>query len=106
MAEDTDMKHSDSLILARIDERTKAHTTDFAQHVRDDGEKFEKVFSFVTKRFDKMDERFDNIDKKLEPLQNESNQRKGAVAISKMISMAAYSCIALAAGWFGGGVHK
>lgn len=67
------MKDSDSNILARIDERTIAQGMTLAAqnvalttHVKEDGEKFEKVFQFVSKSFDKMDQRFDKIDEKFE----------------------------------------
>lgn len=93
-----DMKDSDSNTLARIDERTSAQTVAFALHVKDDSERFDKVFSFITKRFDKIDE-------KLDTLWDEKNQRKGAISFSKILSGGAYACIALAAGYFGGN-HK
>lgn len=90
-----DMNDQDSNILARIDERTKAQVTSFALYVKDSGE-----------RFDKIDSRFDKIEGKIEPLQNESNQRKGAIGMSRFLSAGFYSVLALAAGYFGGQGHK
>lgn len=94
------MTDSDSNTLARIDERTMGLTTSFAAHVKDDGDKFEKVFSIMTKRFDKIDERFDKIDGKIEPIQNESNQRKGAFQASRLISGALWGSVVLAVSYF------
>jgi hypothetical protein len=93
----TDMTDSDSNTLARIDERTQALTASLALHVKDDAEKFEKVFSVVGKRFDKIDE-------KLDTLWDEKTARKGAMALSKVLTGGIYAAIALAAGYFGG--HK
>jgi hypothetical protein len=102
----TDMKDNDSATLARIDERTQAQTIAFALHVKDDGDKFDKVFSFITKRFDKADERFDKIETLVGELRDERNQRQGALGLSKILSGGIYACIALAAGYFGGVSHK
>lgn len=117
------MSSLDSATLARIDERTNAQTTSFTAHVKDDAEKFDRVFNFMSKRFDKIDERFDKMDskfeatnikidnnsdlinKKVEPLQNESNQRKGAFNASRLISASAWAVVVLAANYFMTG-HK
>lgn len=98
----TDMKDSDSATLARIDERTSAQTTSFALHVKDDGEKFEKVFNFVSRRFDKMDERFDKMETIVGGLRDERNERRGAYGFARLMTGGIYAAIALAAGYFGG----
>lgn len=94
-----DMTQSDSNILARIDERTQAQTVAFALHVKEDSERFDKVFNFIGKRFDKIDE-------KLDTLWDEKNQRKGAIGFSKILSGGIYGCLALMAGYFGNEMHK
>lgn len=94
-----DMKDTDSNTLARIDERTSALTTAFALHVKEDGERFEKMFNFMTQRSDK-------TDGKLDTLWDDKNKRTGAISISKLLSGGMYAVIALAAGYFGSEVHK
>ncbi len=91
-----DVKDLDSATLARIDERTSAQTTAFALHVKEDSERFEKVFNFVSKRFDKMDERFDKLDIKIATLWDDSNQRKGAFSASKLISGGVWAAVVVA----------
>jgi hypothetical protein len=88
-----DMDNSDSNILARIDERTQAQSTTLAAHVKDDTEKFDKIFNFVSKRFDK-------IDAKLDTLWDEKNQRKGAFSASKLLTGGLWAAIVLAASYF------
>lgn len=87
------MKDTDSNTLARIDERTSALTTSLAVHVKEDGDRFDKVFSFVSKRFD-------SIDSKLDTLWDEKNQRKGALVFSKMISGAVGGLIVIMSDYF------
>lgn len=95
-----EMKDSDSATLARIDERTMAQGVTLTAHVKDDGDRFDKVFNFVSKRFDKMDERFDKTDKKLDTLWDEKSERKGAFSASKLLTGALWAAVVLGASWF------
>lgn len=95
-----DMNDLDSATLARIDERTQSHGTAFAQHVKDDQEKFEKVFNFVSKRFDKMDEKFDKLDEKIGTLWDEKNKRSGAFSASKLMSQGVWAVVVLGISYF------
>lgn len=95
-----EMKESDSNILARIDERTMAQGVTLTAHVKEDSEKFQKVFDYVAKRFDKVDERFDKIDSKIDTLWDEKSERKGAFSASKLISGGAWAALVLVASYF------
>ena len=87
-----DMKDNDSNTLARIDERTQAHTLAFALHVKDDSDRFEKVFSLMSNRFDK-------LDIKMATLWDESNRRRGGFTAAKLLTGGAWAAIVLAASW-------
>ena len=87
------MKDNDSNTLARIDERTQAHTIAFALHVKEDAERFDRVFHLVSERFDK-------LDGKLSMLWDDKNKRSGAFNASKLLTGGIWAVIVLAVSWF------
>lgn len=80
-------------VLARIDERTKAQGGVMEAHIKEDSERFERVFAYLGKRFDKIDE-------KLDTLWDENNQRKGAFTASRLMAAGVWAAIVLLIGYF------
>lgn len=95
-----DMTAADSATLARIDERTMAQGVTLTAHVKDDADKFDKMFAFYSKRFDKIDELFDKMDMKLDTLWDEKNKRSGAFSASKLMSHGLWAVLVLTASYF------
>lgn len=96
----SDVNDIDSTTLARIDERTQAHTASFNLHIKEDSERFDKILNFVSKGFDKMDARFDKSDDKMSTLWDEKNERKGAFSLANVLVGGVWAAIVLIIGYF------
>ncbi len=90
----------DSLAIARIDERTRAQQASFDSHTKEDSEKFDRMFNYLTIQFDKVDDRFEKLDEKLGTLWDENNSRKGAFNASRLAGAGIWACVVLVAGYF------
>lgn len=100
------MNESDSLKIARIDQKVISLSEWTKAHEYDDAERFERTFSYVKEGFGKIEKRFDDIDKKLDTLWDDKNQRTGAFNASRLSIGALWAILVLAADWLVNGVHK
>lgn len=103
------MPESDSIKIARIEQRVISmgqwqdqHTKDDEKREMESHERFDRVFQFISKGFDKIDANIDLLRKDVIPLQAERNQRLGAEGLKKTLWASGMAVLALLAGYIGG----